>query len=236
MRSARSVWAWGILIRLFCATAWAQGSSQQGSESATKSATQNNSAGQNAKPDASAQAEQPTSLGEVARLARTKKGNQPKSGKIFDDDNFPRTHISTKEKVTDTPASSSSELSLSELQGKVVLLDFWVSWCGPCKQALPKLKQLQSIYGSDDFAVISISEDDDERTWREYVADHQMTWVQRFDATDEFKHRFGVNALLTYVLIGRDGKNLERYVGEAAGQSIVERIGPDLKRALQAKL
>jgi thiol-disulfide isomerase/thioredoxin len=120
------------------------------------------------------------------------------------------------------------------MQGKVVLLDFWASWCAPCRQALPKLKQLQSVYGSDDFVVISISEDDDERTWREYVADHNMTWVQRFDGNGEVKHRFGVNALPTYVLIGRDGKNIEQYEGEAVAESIVERIGSDLKRALQA--
>jgi thiol-disulfide isomerase/thioredoxin len=126
-------------------------------------------------------------------------------------------------------------LSLSKLQGKVVLLDFWASWCGPCRQALPKLKQLQSVYSSDDFSVISISEDEDVRTWREYVGEHQMTWVQRFDANGEFRNRFSVNALPTYVLIGRNGRPIERYEGEAAGQSIVERIGPDLKRALQAK-
>jgi thiol-disulfide isomerase/thioredoxin len=184
--------------------------------------------------DSSTQEERPPSLGEVARLARANKGNPPKSSEILDDDNFPRTHINTKEKATDPPASSASDLSLPELRGKVVLLDFWASWCGPCRQALPKLKQLQSVYGGDDFAVISISEDDDARTWREYVAGHQMTWVQRFDANGGFKNQFKVNALPTYVLIGREERPIERYEGEAAGQSIVEGIGPDLKRALQA--
>ena len=233
MSGIRFILAGGILIRLICPTAWAQGSSQLASESGTKSVAQNNSPQEDIKPDGSTQEEQPTSLGEVARLARAKKGNPLKSSKILDDDNFPRTQINTKEKATDQPASSTSDLSLSN--GKVVLLDFWASWCGPCRQALTKLKQLQSIYGSDDFTVISISEDEDVRTWRAYVAEHQMTWVQRFDANGEFRNRFSVNALPTYVLIGRDGRPIERYEGEAAGQSIVERIGPDLKRALQAK-
>jgi len=181
-------------------------------------------------------AEQPASLADAARLARASKQNQPKPHKIYDDDSFERTSL--HEKKTDSVAENAPglELPLAALKGKVVLLDFWASWCGPCRQALPKLKQLQAVYGGEDFAVISVSEDDDEQVWRAYVAELQMTWAQRFDGNGALAHQYGVAALPNYILLGRDGNAIGQYEGEAPGVSIVERIGPDLRKALQAKL
>jgi peroxiredoxin len=83
--------------------------------------------------------------------------------------------------------------------------------------------------------VISISEDDDESAWQAFVSSHNMTWPQRRDSDGSIQSQFGVNALPTYVLIGRDGTVLQKFVGEAPAESIVERIGPDLKATLAAK-
>jgi hypothetical protein len=110
MRKVRPILAARALIGLICATSWGQGFSQQASESVTKGATQNNSSGQNAKPDGTTQPEQPTSLGDAARLACTKKGNPLKSSKTLDDDNFPRTHSNMKEKAV--PALNSPGMFL----------------------------------------------------------------------------------------------------------------------------
>jgi thiol-disulfide isomerase/thioredoxin len=120
------------------------------------------------------------------------------------------------------------------MHGKVVLLDFWASWCGPCRSALPKVKQLQSIYGGEEFIVVSVSEDNDETTWRGFVAEHQMSWAQRFDGNSSFMRQYQVQGLPTYVLLDRDGKEVQRYVGEDPGRSVIERVGPDIKRALQS--
>ncbi len=181
-------------------------------------------------------ADQPTSLADAARLARASKQNQPKPHKIYDDDNFERTSLHEKRTNDAAATAPGQELPLAELKGKVVLLDFWASWCGPCRQALPKLKQLQAVYGGEDFMVISVSEDDDEQVWKAFVADHQMTWAQRFDGNGALAHQHGVAALPNYILLGRDGNTIGQYEGEAPGISIVERIGPDLRKALQAKL
>jgi thiol-disulfide isomerase/thioredoxin len=180
--------------------------------------------------------EQPASLADAARLARASKHNQPKPHKIYDDDNFERTSLHEKKADSAAGNAPGQELPLAELKGKVVLLDFWASWCGPCRQALPKLKQLQAVYGSEDFAVISVSEDDDEQVWRAFVAEHQMIWAQRFDGSGALAHHYGVAALPNYILLGRDGNAIGQYEGEAPGVCIVERIGPDLRKALQAKL
>jgi thiol-disulfide isomerase/thioredoxin len=191
------------------------------------------------------------SLAEMARLARAKKQTDAnpatKTSKVLDDDNMPRgvyaadaapansSAPGSRRAGSQTPASPATGAPFAEFRGKVVLLDFWASWCGPCRSALPSLKRLQAVYGSEDFVVISISEDDDESVWHSFVASHGMTWPQRFDGDSSLQHQFGVNGLPTYVLIGRDGSVLQKFVGEDMAESIVERIGPDLKSALSAK-
>jgi thioredoxin-related protein len=96
------------------------------------------------------------------------------------------------------------------------------------------VRQLQAIYGGDLFTVVSVSEDDDENAWRAFVANNQMTWTQRFDGNSALLRQYQVTGLPTYVLLDRDGKEVQRYVGEDPGQSVVERVGPDLKRTLQS--
>jgi thiol-disulfide isomerase/thioredoxin len=185
-------------------------------------------------PAAPAQPDQPVSLADAARLARANKQPAAKTAKLLDDDNFPRAKANAGQKAPELTASANGKsFSLSDFRERVVLLDFWASWCGPCRSALPKLKQLQAAYGSDQFVVISISEDDNTRTWQAFVSSHQMTWPQHFDVNGSIRKNFDVQGLPTYVLIGRDGTILNRYVGEEFAESVLDRIGPDLKKALQ---
>jgi thiol-disulfide isomerase/thioredoxin len=190
--------------------------------------------------------DQPASLAEMARAARAKRQTDVKpavkSLKLLDDDNMPRGVYGTdsppaKLAALDSQAQASAPAGgpIPEYHGKVVLLDFWASWCGPCRNALPNLKRLQAVYGGSDFVVVSISEDDDESDWKTFVAGHNMTWPQRLDSDSSLQHQFGVNALPTYVLLGRDGAVVQKFVGEEMAESIVERVGPDLKKTLAAK-
>ncbi|MBS1840964.1 MAG: TlpA family protein disulfide reductase [Acidobacteria bacterium] len=203
--------------------------------------TVSSSMGQSSSPQPShaqqsqnAQSDQPASLADAARQARANKQPAPKTAKVLDDDNFPRAHAATGQKAPEVTASAGGKtFQLSDFRGRVVLLDFWASWCGPCRNALPKLKQLQSVYGGDQFTVISISADDDQRTWQSFVSSHQMTWLQQFDGNGAIRNSFGVNSFPTYILIGRDGTILNRYVGEDYIASVLDRIGPDVKKALQ---
>jgi thiol-disulfide isomerase/thioredoxin len=234
---------------LFWATytlAQSQDPAQSGSQSAPKTATQASTqapAQQQANADAT---DQPMSVADLARAARAKRqGDSKPAAKVakvvLDDDNIPRgVYAEPAPAKAVTPgaqaaATSSQEGPLAEYRGKVVLLDFWASWCGPCRNALPNIKRLQAVYGGGDFVVISVSEDDDESAWRAFVSSHGMTWPQRLDSDGTLQSKFGVNALPTYVLLGRDGAVVQKIVGEAPAESIVERIGPDLKAALAAK-
>ena len=169
----------------------------------------------------------PVSLGEVARLARAKKAGDAKSVKIFNDDNMPRAPLSSGEKAPGLDAQHTSG------GGKVTLLDFWATWCGPCRHALPGLKQLQAVYGTDKVEVISISEDEDEGTWQSFVSQNQMNWTQRIDSDHQMMRQYGASALPTYVLIGKDGNVIQQYVGDDPSEPILERMGPDLKKSLE---
>jgi thiol-disulfide isomerase/thioredoxin len=166
------------------------------------------------------------SLGEVARLARAKKASQAKSVKIFDDENMPRAPLASGEKAPGLDAQSPAA------GGKVTLLDFWATWCGPCRHALPGLKQLQAAYGADKVEVISISEDEDEGTWQSFVTQNQMNWTQRIDSDHQLMRQYGASALPTYVLIGKDGNVVQQYVGDDPGEPILQRMDPDLKKTL----
>jgi thiol-disulfide isomerase/thioredoxin len=227
--------------------AQSQDPAQSSPQPAPKSAVQA-SASQQTTAGATADAgDQPLSVAELARLARAKKQGDAKpaikaSKVVLDDDNMPRgvyaedlPPAKTAARGTQGAASTSPGGPFPEFRGKVVLLDFWASWCGPCRNALPNLKRLQAVYGGSDFVLVSVSEDDDESVWRAFVSGHGMTWAQRLDSDGSLQQQYGVNALPTYVLLGRDGSVVQKIVGEAPAESIVERIGPDLKASLAAK-
>jgi thiol-disulfide isomerase/thioredoxin len=186
---------------------------------------------QNGSQDNWTQQDQPVSLGEMARRARAQKNSQAKAVRIFDDENMPRAPISAGEKAPDFSGQGGGSSS----SGKVTILDFWATWCGPCRHALPGLKQLQAMYGGREVEVVSISEDEDEAAWSSFVAQNQMNWTQRLDSNHQIMRQYGASALPTYVLIGKDGTVLQQYVGDDPDQPIVERMGPDLKRSLEGK-
>jgi hypothetical protein len=95
---------------------------------------------------------------------------------------------------------------------------------------LPDLKQLQATYGSDRLEVVSISEDHDEGTWRNFVSQNGMNWTQRFDADGAEMHRYGANALPTYIVLDSNGAVLGRLVGEDPSMPLTDRLAPILSR------
>jgi thiol-disulfide isomerase/thioredoxin len=211
------------------APAQQQATTQLSSDDAAKKPAAAAPSQQPAQNNLLADGNQPTSLGDVARLARAKKKDEPKAAKVIDDENMPRGGIPIGGSA---PNSSSSSSRTGE---KLVLLDFWASWCGPCRESLPDLKQFQSAFGSDQVQVVSISEDRDERTWTNFTSQNQMTWEQRFDAAGESARQYGVKGFPTYILVDGNGTILQRYEGEDPSQSLVERIGPDIKKAQESK-
>jgi thiol-disulfide isomerase/thioredoxin len=108
-------------------------------------------------------------------------------------------------------------ISLSSLKGKVFLLDFWASWCGPCRYANKQLVKFYNKYKDKGFEILSVSLDDEKSAWKKAVTKDKITWMQGFDrgGWDSFAARkWQVDALPSSFLINKNGDvvgiNLEK--------------------------
>ena len=107
--------------------------------------------------------------------------------------------------------SSGKSISLKQLRGKVVLLDFWATWCTGCKKELPWFSEFQKTYGSKRFAVVGVSMDDD--GWnviKSFLAHTQLSY--RMLLGDEVTaKRYGIDSLPDAFLVDRQGKIAAAY-------------------------
>lgn len=102
--------------------------------------------------------------------------------------------------------SEGEYLSLDELRGKVVLLDFWGAWCPPCVASVPALRDLHKRYAKErSFVMISVSSDGIEEKWKDFILKNQMDWPQYLDRGHKVQQAFGVHAFPSYVLIDHEG-------------------------------
>jgi peroxiredoxin len=114
-------------------------------------------------------------------------------------------------------------LSIANYKGKVVLIDFWATWCGPCKAELPNVLKTYQAHHGQGFEIIGISLDKDGKALTDFTKDKNMTWQQFFDGqywSNKLAVKYGVNSIpATYLLDGDGkiiGKNLRGPALEAA--------------------
>jgi thiol-disulfide isomerase/thioredoxin len=120
-------------------------------------------------------------------------------------------------------------VTLADFQGRVVLLDFWATFCPPCVSALPELQALHSKYGPKGFAVVGVTVDDRRPLVEKATAQAKVTYpiVQ---STPAVWNAYKVNALPSMVLVGRDGRIIKRYGGEADRAAMLAEIEKALAR------
>lgn len=103
--------------------------------------------------------------------------------------------------------------SLEQLRGKIILLDFWATWCPPCRDSVLFMSQLSKRFSGEPFVMISISSDTDTKAWRNFIQKHQMDWPQYLDSDYRMRETFGVRVVPTCILIDPDGAVLARQSG-----------------------
>lgn len=130
-----------------------------------------------------------------------------------------------------TPYGGGETLSLWDLRGKVVLLDFWATWCAPCLEELPYVKDVYQRYHDQGFEIVGISLDLDEEALRAFLEDEGITWPQYFDGRgweNEVAKLYRVQAIPATFLLDRDGviryrdprgEELERAVAELISEA-----------------
>lgn len=124
-------------------------------------------------------------------------------------------------------ASNGQRVSLDDLTGKVVLIDFWATWCGPCREALPHIRQIAKKFQDQPLVLLSISLDDDEQKWRDFVGRNEMSWLQ-YHEPEGFKGSiavsFGVNAIPHTFTIDADGVLQDEHVGDGAIEGKLKKL------------
>ncbi len=113
--------------------------------------------------------------------------------------------------------SDGQEMQLDDMNGKVVLIDFWATWCGPCKETLPEMQRIARDYANDPLLVIiSVSTDADAGAWRAFIQKNNMTWPQYRDANNSLSTAYGVTAIPRFFTIDTNGVLKSEQVGSGA--------------------
>ena len=124
---------------------------------------------------------------------------------------------------------SGADFDWASYRGKVVLVDFWATWCGPCIRELPHVKKLHEQFKDRGFEIVGISLDKDQDALQEFLARNQLPWTTLAgDETQELATKYGVRGIPTMMLLDRAGKVVA--VSHSSGQLV-----PEIERLLAAK-
>ncbi len=107
----------------------------------------------------------------------------------------------------------SKEVRLAALQGKVVYLDFWASWCGPCRKSFPWMNEMQSRYGGRGLQIVAVNLDARRELADKFLAEVPAKFTIGFDPKGDSPKRYAITGMPTSLLIGVDGKVREVHSG-----------------------
>lgn len=113
--------------------------------------------------------------------------------------------------------STGQNLRLSEFRGQVVMINFWASWCGPCRQEMPHLEALYQRYESLGFTLLGVNVEKDRRDADEMLSGMKVSFPILFDSNNEVSKLYDVIAMPSTVLVDRDGKIRHIHHGYKSG-------------------
>ncbi len=117
-------------------------------------------------------------------------------------------------------------LDFSTYRGKVVVVDFWATWCGPCREALPALKKIYEKYHPHGLEVIGVSVDETMPEVTAFLTEEKLPWPTLFDASNTEQANaeyYGIQAIPTMFVVGRDGKVIK---SDAWAEDLEEVLAP----------
>jgi thiol-disulfide isomerase/thioredoxin len=120
-------------------------------------------------------------------------------------------------------------LAISDYKGKVLLVDFWATWCGPCIAELPNVKKVYDAYRTKGFDVLGISLDNDEDKLKSFLKENEMPWRQYFDGqgwNNKLGRKYGIRGIPATFLLDGNGKIIDKNLrGEKLEQAVEKAVG-----------
>lgn len=110
-------------------------------------------------------------------------------------------------------AGAAPTLDLDAYKGKVVYIDFWASWCGPCRQSFPWMKDMDTRYGKEGLVILAINVDQEKAKADAFLAEFNPAFRVLFDGKGELAAQFKVQTMPSSYLLDRQGKPRFRHLG-----------------------
>ncbi len=104
-------------------------------------------------------------------------------------------------------------ISLSELEGKAVYIDFWASWCGPCRQSLPLYEVMNESLPQDSFRLVAINLDESRDDALQFLKKHPVSYIVAFDPKGVSASSWGIKAMPSSFLVNQQGEIVKEWIG-----------------------
>ena len=134
-------------------------------------------------------------------------------------DNVIKALLADINKVPDFSLKSNKDdlYNIRSLEGKVILLNFWATWCGPCRMEIPELNEMQNKYGDDDFLILGISISDTKKALDDFMKYYEVDYPLLYGSPKEIEKVLidygGIFSVPTSILINKKGENIFSYPG-----------------------
>ncbi len=132
----------------------------------------------------------------------------------------------------DLPAAGASKVKLADLKGRVVYVDFWASWCAPCKQSFPWMNEMQAKYGPKGLTIIGVNLDKKREDADKFLSGTPAKFTVAYDSNGKVAEVYQPKGMPTSFLIGADGVVRAVHVGFRDGDR--EKLEQELAAALSA--
>ncbi|MDR0656022.1 MAG: TlpA family protein disulfide reductase [Treponema sp.] len=128
------------------------------------------------------------------------------------------------------PLSGGGNISLKGLEGKVVFLNFWATWCGPCRQEMPSMENLYRRYRSRGLEILAVNVQENEKDVAAFMKRYKLSFPAAMDKSGEISGEYGIYAFPTSLILDRDGAALALVVGSISWDT------PEINAAFEALL
>lgn len=123
----------------------------------------------------------------------------------------------------------------ADLKGKVVLLDFWASWCGPCKESFPVMEDLHKKYGEKGFVILAVNVDETSEAMKDFLKEHKASFTIVHDATKKLVGTANISSMPTSFMLDKEGKIAAIHKG-FHGKDTVKQYEAEIEKLLSAEV